>query len=140
MPTAYLSRASLAHELDISESTVDEMVRRGVLPKHAMRRKGEPMWCWEEIDRRLQRLPQVGMIYVIGFDHYVKIGFSFGPIQYRLSAIQVGCPRKLQVYAEIEGTFPEEKALHRRFAAYSTHGEWFVKTGNLAAWIEGGCK
>ena len=31
-PPAFLSRATLAAELDVSVSTVDEMVRRGVLP------------------------------------------------------------------------------------------------------------
>ena len=32
-PPSYMSCASLARELDCSESTVHELVRRGVLPK-----------------------------------------------------------------------------------------------------------
>ena len=32
MPPAYLSRSTLAAELDCAESTVDEMAKRGVLP------------------------------------------------------------------------------------------------------------
>jgi predicted DNA-binding transcriptional regulator AlpA len=34
-PNPYLSKASLAKALEISESTVDQMVRRGVLPQPA---------------------------------------------------------------------------------------------------------
>lgn len=47
-PPAYPSKATLAAELDISESTVDEWVRRGFLPK-PIRCGGAVRWCWAEV-------------------------------------------------------------------------------------------
>jgi predicted DNA-binding transcriptional regulator AlpA len=48
-PPAFLSRASLAAELDMSESTVDEMVRRGVLPRPRKLSTGCVRWSWSEV-------------------------------------------------------------------------------------------
>jgi predicted DNA-binding transcriptional regulator AlpA len=52
----YLSRASLAVALEISESTVDDMVRRGVLPKPVRLSSGCVRWRWETVDRALASL------------------------------------------------------------------------------------
>jgi predicted DNA-binding transcriptional regulator AlpA len=53
-PPAYLSRASLARELDCSESTVDEMVRRGVIPPAMRLSSGCVRWRWADVDMALQ--------------------------------------------------------------------------------------
>ncbi len=50
---SYLSKAGLAHELSISETTVDEMVRRGVLPKPVRLSSGCIRWRWESVDMAL---------------------------------------------------------------------------------------
>lgn len=47
-PPAYPSKATLAAELDISESTVDQWVKRDLLPK-PIRRGGAVRWCWAEV-------------------------------------------------------------------------------------------
>jgi predicted DNA-binding transcriptional regulator AlpA len=52
-PAPYLSKASLADALEISETTVDEMVRRGVLPKPVRLSAGCVRWRWETVDRAL---------------------------------------------------------------------------------------
>lgn len=52
-PPAFPSKATLAAELDISESTVDEWVRRGLLPK-PIRRGGAVRWCWAEVTASLR--------------------------------------------------------------------------------------
>jgi predicted DNA-binding transcriptional regulator AlpA len=39
----------LAHELDCAESTVDEMVKRGVLPKPLHLSSGCVRWCWADV-------------------------------------------------------------------------------------------
>jgi predicted DNA-binding transcriptional regulator AlpA len=52
-PPAYLSRATLAHELDMAESTIDEMVRRGVLPKPVKLSTGCVRWSWIAVERAL---------------------------------------------------------------------------------------
>lgn len=55
-PPSYLSRATLARELDVCESTVDEMVRRGVLPKPLRLSSGCVRWCWQEVQIALVAL------------------------------------------------------------------------------------
>ena len=49
-PPAFLSNASLAHELDMAELTVDEMVRRGVLPKPVKLSAGCVRWSWTAVE------------------------------------------------------------------------------------------
>lgn len=51
-PPAFPSKATLAAELDISESTVDDWVRRGFLPK-PIRRAGSVRWCWAQVEASL---------------------------------------------------------------------------------------
>ena len=53
---AYVSRSTLAHELDCAESTVDEMVKRGVLPKPLRLSSGCVRWCWAEVVMALNSL------------------------------------------------------------------------------------
>ena len=48
-PPAYVSRKTLAHELDCAESTVDELVKRGVLPKPLHLSNGCVRWCWGDV-------------------------------------------------------------------------------------------
>jgi predicted DNA-binding transcriptional regulator AlpA len=52
-PNPYLSKSSLAAALEISESTVDEMVRRGTLPKPVRLSGGCLRWRWESVDMAL---------------------------------------------------------------------------------------
>lgn len=59
-PPAYLSKASLAVELDCSESTIDEMVRRGVLPKPLRLSNGCVRWSWADVEMALSSLKEGG--------------------------------------------------------------------------------
>ena len=45
---AYPSKATLAAELDMSESTVDVWVQRGLLPK-PFKHGGSVRWCWADV-------------------------------------------------------------------------------------------
>lgn len=58
-PPSYLSCASLARELDVSESTVSDMVRRGVLPKPLKLSGGCVRWCWADVEAALGSLKAV---------------------------------------------------------------------------------
>jgi hypothetical protein len=78
-------------------------------------------------------------IYVVGFDRYVKIGITERDVQYRVAGLQTGCPEKLEIYAAFRGDLILEKALHERFAHLRRNGEWFLREGDLAEWIEKGC-
>jgi len=51
-PPSYVSKATLAAELDVSESTVDALVQRGVLPK-PVRVGGSVRWSWAQVDASL---------------------------------------------------------------------------------------
>lgn len=48
-PPSYVSRATLAAELDVSETTVDSYVQRGLLPK-PMKWGGIVRWRWLDIE------------------------------------------------------------------------------------------
>lgn len=55
-PPSFMSRATLAAELDISESTIDEYVRRGILPKPARLSDGCVRWRWAAVQSSLASL------------------------------------------------------------------------------------
>jgi predicted DNA-binding transcriptional regulator AlpA len=55
-PPAYLSCASLARELDCSETTIHELVRRGVLPKPLRLSSGTVRWRWADVEAALLQL------------------------------------------------------------------------------------
>lgn len=51
-PPSFMSKASLAAELDISESTVDAYVKRDLLPQ-PVRFGGSVRWCWADVAAKL---------------------------------------------------------------------------------------
>ncbi len=57
---AYMSRATLAHALDMAESTVDEMVRRGILPRPIKLSPGCVRWPWDAVRAALGSLADTG--------------------------------------------------------------------------------
>lgn len=59
-PPTYLSKRSLARELDVSESTVGEMVRRGVIPRPLRLSPGCIRWNWDSVRASLASLETGG--------------------------------------------------------------------------------
>lgn len=59
-PPSYLSCASLARELDVSESTVQEMLRRKVLPPPVRFSSGCVRWSWSEVQLALGSIATAG--------------------------------------------------------------------------------
>ncbi len=55
-PPSFMSAATLARELDVSESTVYEMVRRGVLPPPLRLSSGCVRWNWTDVQLALNTL------------------------------------------------------------------------------------
>ncbi len=47
-PPSFVSKATLAAELDVSETTVDNLVQRGILPK-PIRLGGSVRWPWAQV-------------------------------------------------------------------------------------------
>jgi predicted DNA-binding transcriptional regulator AlpA len=64
---AYPGKARMAVELDCAESTVDELVKRGVLPPPIKLSTGCVRWCWADVETALaslkdaQKLPDSGI-------------------------------------------------------------------------------
>ena len=56
---AYVSRATLAELLDCSGSTVDVLVKQGVLPPPMRLTPGTVRWRWEDVDRALASLGEM---------------------------------------------------------------------------------
>ena len=52
-PPPYVSRTELAWELSISENSVEEMVRRGVLPSPTKQCSRGPRWSWRAVEAAL---------------------------------------------------------------------------------------
>lgn len=52
-PPSYVTCSTLARELEVSESTVYEMVRRGVLPQPVKLSNGCVRWCWADVEAAL---------------------------------------------------------------------------------------
>lgn len=79
------------------------------------------------------------MVYFVqeGDDGPIKIGVANDPFA-RLRECQVGNPRELNLLGVYVGGYPEERMLHRRFAAGRIRGEWFrPDTPGLQAVIDG---
>lgn len=64
----------------------------------------------------------------------VKIGLAKHPRQ-RLGDLQVGCTERLELIAAIPGDQDLEHAMHVRFAALRSHGEWFHGQDDLLQFI-----
>lgn len=54
MTPAYLSRASLAQMLDCAEKTVDELVRRGIIPPPRQWLDRTARWRWADVEMALE--------------------------------------------------------------------------------------
>lgn len=72
------------------------------------------------------------MIYVLRAEELgrVKIGFSKNVPQ-RLARIRDGAPSRLALIAVAQGNRRDEAALHKAFAFYRVHGEWFSEVGEV---------
>lgn len=55
-PVMLVSRTSLARAMDVSESTVDELVRRGVIPPAMHLTPGCVRWSWTAVETALASL------------------------------------------------------------------------------------
>lgn len=59
-PASYLKIESLARELEISERTIHEMVKRGVLPRPVRLSAGCVRWDWNQVRLALDALSGSG--------------------------------------------------------------------------------
>ena len=67
------------------------------------------------------------MIYLIKAEetNLYKIGYTAGATENRIKSMQTGCPYKLSIIEEINGTLEKEKWLHKIYKKNRKQGEWF---------------
>lgn len=65
---------------------------------------------------------------------HVKIGATANPEE-RLGQLQIGNAHRLRLIATEPGGELREAELHRAFARYHVHGEWFMLGGELARYL-----
>ncbi len=77
-PPSYVSKSTLARELDCSESTVDELVKRSRLPKPIRLSSGCVRWIWDDVVVALHSLKgaesNAGDPYLKGVQNATQIG------------------------------------------------------------------
>jgi hypothetical protein len=136
LPRRGLSRTEAAMYLGIGPEALDRFVAQGVIAKPRVIGDSR-IWDIRELNLNTDLSPAtVGSVYVVGFDNYVKIGFSAN-VAVRIAQVQQGLPMPLTVYATFENkTRRDELNLHAQFAPYRSFGEWFIKNGDLAEWID----
>jgi hypothetical protein len=78
---------------------------------------------------------EIYFIKPIGMDGPIKIGCSHWP-QSRLAEFEIWSPFKLEIITAFDGNCALERKIHRRFARYHSHGEWFHANPELIAMIE----
>lgn len=89
----------------------------------------------EEIDTTGKNRFVVYVIRVLP-DGPVKIGLSNDPVR-RFLTIQTTCGPLMTFVGIVPGSGPaQETALHKRFAAFRLHHEWFRPEPELLAWIK----
>jgi hypothetical protein len=70
----------------------------------------------------------------------VKIGFTEGDPQSRLSILQTGSPEPLVLIGSVPGTRQDECRLHERLRALNIGGEWFEENKELMDYIGSRCQ
>lgn len=74
-------------------------------------------------------------VYFLLAGPFVKIGKTSGRPDSRIKELQTGCPFPIQLVGHVRGGMSKERELHRSFADYRAHGEWFRHEGALAEFI-----
>lgn len=83
-----------------------------------------------------QRWCEMSRVYFIQDGDAIKIGIGLDPDR-RMKDLQAGNPRKLSLIGSYIGT--DELALHKKFAEYRIHREWFRDNSELRALIAAKC-
>lgn len=95
---------------------------------------------WPTVGRQpQQKLDKPGTVYV--FDDKpggrVKVGWTAGPIEKRLRGVSTAAGVLLTLRNTRPGTRADEQEIHGRLAAWRLHGEWFQRTPEVLALIDG---
>lgn len=117
----------------ITPVDLEELAEKADISEFDIERLNESLKLWGIIPIASAE----GHVYFVRSEktHAIKIGFTAGKIEDRLSALQTAHPYKLQVLAASCGSREYEKALHGRFGHLRLEGEWFEPHPDLMAFI-----
>ena len=78
------------------------------------------------------------MVYLILNEEQAlcKIGFTAGDPKHRLGQLRTSSAHELMIYAVIEGTEKDEKALHARFKHLHVRREWFRLSNEITGYFD----
>lgn len=79
--------------------------------------------------------PKGCSVYFVSAGGMIKIGVSGNPDR-RISELGRSSPLPLTTLAIITGGRNKEKALHKRFAKYRKHGEWFIECQEILDYVQ----
>jgi len=118
--------------LGITHDNLEELVENDEVSEFGTEELLERLKLWGVIPVTIE-----GCVYFIRSEktHAIKIGFTSGQAEKRLSSLQTAHPYKLQLLGTIPGPIEYEKSLHNRFARYRLEGEWFNPHPDLLAFI-----
>jgi hypothetical protein len=132
-----LNRFALALEQNLCVITAQNpLVVRGLfprgigsLPKGELRTRANQKAASNRRGRRnsAEARPKDGVVYFIqdAATKDIKIGFCLKNPEKRLADLQTGNSNPLRLVGHVLGSEMHEKWLHRRFARFRVHGEWF---------------
>lgn len=84
-----------------------------------------------------KKRPGPGTVYFVVAGPFVKIGWTNrGFACRRVEDMQTGCPYRMRVAFDFQGSQADERALHWYFGEYHERGEWHRLEGRLKAYIE----
>lgn len=66
----------------------------------------------------------------------IKVGFTSGDVQRRVTQLQTGNPSALAILGAIKGTAERERQLHGRLSPWRAKGEWFKPHPDVLQVIE----
>lgn len=90
-------------------------------------------------DGEKQRAAEVdasNFVYFLAAGPFLKIGKTSGAPDARIRELQTGCPFPIHLVAHTTGGMKRERELHKQFAKYRAHGEWFRHEGDLAVFVQ----
>jgi len=84
------------------------------------------------------QLEGANMIYFaqVGDDGPIKIGFTTQKVEKRINALQTSNPQKINLLATMNGTYKDERMLHKKFRIIKLKGEWFEPDKILIDYIK----
>jgi len=108
--------------------------------------KGFEEWAEQPLFQKAERkAPRQSLktaevvVYFIqhGKDGPIKIGRSTrGRVRKRISSLQIGSPKKLEVLHIADASPPDEAILHKKFGQHRLSGEWFFAADEVLAFVE----